>query len=159
MKIPLRPPPIGELLTRLTEPADANRLVTLIAKGIGPAPGGKYRHWDTLQHLTPPDGITPEEWWIAIKLARNQMFKPLPLKSPNGLPFQYAMPDPVLRMMHETDRDASGHIEISEQVTNPSTRDRYIIDSLMEEAITSSQLEGATTTRRVAKEMLRRADK
>src|SRR5271157_2393668 len=155
MKIPLRPPPIGGLLTRLTEPANANRLVTLMAKGIGPAPGGKYRHWDTLRHLTPPDGITPEEWWIAIKLARNQMLKPLPLKSLNGLPFQYAMPDPVLRMMHETDRDASGHIEISEQVTNPSTRDRYIIDSLMEEAITSSQLEGASTTKERAKEMIR----
>ncbi len=33
-------------------------------------------------------------------------------------------------------------------------RDRYIIRSLMEEAITSSQLEGASTTRRVAKDML-----
>ena len=41
------------------------------------------------------------------------------------------------------------------QVTNPETRDRYYIESLIEEAITSSQLEGASTTRRVAKEMFR----
>lgn len=33
--------------------------------------------------------------------------------------------------------------------------DRHIVSSLMEEAIASSQLEGATTTRKVAKEMLR----
>ena len=32
---------------------------------------------------------------------------------------------------------------------------RYLVNSLMEEAIRSSQLEGATTTRRVAKELLR----
>ena len=32
---------------------------------------------------------------------------------------------------------------------------RFLVNSLMEEAIRSSQLEGATTSRRVAKEMLR----
>ena len=44
---------------------------------------------------------------------------------------------------------------MEEQVTGPETRDRYIVRSLMEEAITSSQLEGASTTRQVALEMLR----
>jgi Fic family protein len=53
------------------------------------------------------------------------------------------------------DRDASGRIAFREQVTDPHTRDRYIVSSLMEESITSSQLEGAATTRRVAKQMLR----
>ncbi len=51
--------------------------------------------------------------------------------------------------------DTGGRIAFPEQVTDPHTRDRYIISSLMEEAITSSQLEGAATTRRVAREMLR----
>ena len=37
----------------------------------------------------------------------------------------------------------------------PSIRDTYLINSLIEEAITSSQIEGAATTRKVAKEMLR----
>jgi Fic family protein len=35
-------------------------------------------------------------------------------------------------------------------------RERYLISSLMEEAIYSSQMEGAATTRKVAKDMLRR---
>ena len=39
-------------------------------------------------------------------------------------------------------------------MTNPRTRNRHLVNSLIEEAITSSQLEGAATTRRVAKEML-----
>ena len=40
-------------------------------------------------------------------------------------------------------------------ITNPETRDQYYVASLIEEAITSSQLEGASTTRQVAKEMIR----
>jgi hypothetical protein len=42
-----------------------------------------------------------------------------------------------------------------EAVTTRSTRDRYLLSSLMEEAITSSQMEGAATTRDVAKAMIR----
>jgi Fic family protein len=58
-------------------------------------------------------------------------------------------------MLHGIDRDASGSIRASDQVVNPQTRDTYLIASLSEEAITSSQLEGASTTRQVAKEMLK----
>lgn len=42
-----------------------------------------------------------------------------------------------------------------DEITNPETRDRYYVSSLIEEAINSSQLEGASTTRKVAKDMLR----
>jgi Fic family protein len=44
---------------------------------------------------------------------------------------------------------------VPELVTNSPTRDRYLVSSLIEESITSSQLEGAATTHKVAKEMLR----
>lgn len=49
----------------------------------------------------------------------------------------------------------SSGTSISEQVTSPETRDRYIISSLIREAITSSQLEGAVTTIERAKDMIR----
>ncbi|MGM0577631.1 MAG: Fic family protein [Myxococcota bacterium] len=65
------------------------------------------------------------------------------------------MTEVAQRLAHEIDRDASGSITLSEEVTNTATRDRYIMNSLIEEAITSSQLEGAATTYEVAKEMLR----
>jgi len=67
----------------------------------------------------------------------------------------YSMPDPALEMLHQIDQQASGEIALAEEVTNPATRDRHVVNSLIEEAITSSQLEGAHTTRRVAKDMLR----
>ena len=37
-----------------------------------------------------------------------------------------------------------------------NNKEQYLISSLMEEAIYSSQMEGAATTRKVAKEMLRK---
>ena len=43
--------------------------------------------------------------------------------------------------------------------SNSDDKDRYLINALMEEAIASSQLEGAVTTRRVAKRMLREGRK
>ena len=39
-------------------------------------------------------------------------------------------------------------------IANPQTRSQYIMHSLFQEAVTSSQLEGAATTRAAAKEML-----
>lgn len=123
---------------------------------VGPStPEGKYRHWDTLRHLTPPTGLTIEEWWAGLKLARVSLWRPVPLQDRNGRPFVYGLPDPSLAQIHYIDRNASGHIDLGEQVANPSTRSRYITSSLMEEAITSSQLEGATTTREVAQDMIR----
>ena len=54
-------------------------------------------------------------------------------------------------MLHQVDRDASGRIELPADVANTDARNRYLVNSLIEEAITSSQLEGAATTRRVAR--------
>lgn len=65
------------------------------------------------------------------------------------------MNDAAHEMVHKIDRRASGEITLSEIVTNPHSRNRYVVSSLIEEAITSSQLEGASTTRQNAKEMIR----
>jgi Fic family protein len=155
MKIPVSPPDLPQLAHRLsTDSPGADRIFEIMSMGIGPAPDGKYRHWDILRHLTPPDGLTHEEWWFALKMARQVSYQPLPVTDKNGRPFRYVLVDSLLEMLHEVDRDAGGAIRGHEQVTNPQLRDTYIIKSLMEEAITSSQLEGAATTRQVAKEMI-----
>jgi Fic family protein len=155
MKIPVTPPPLSEVLSSLGTPEAFKRLAEVLSLGIGPAPGGKYRHWDKLRHITPPDGLTSAEWWAAIKFARSQIRREFPLRDRNGKPFTYSTPDPVLELLHAVDRDASGQIAIPEQITNPQTKDRYLQSSLIEEAITSSQLEGAAATREQAKEMIR----
>ncbi len=67
----------------------------------------------------------------------------------------FGMSDPVLEALHLVEREASGQAGIPPALDNPETRDRYLVSSLTEEAITSSMLEGAATTRGIAKEMIR----
>ncbi|MEX1182067.1 MAG: Fic family protein, partial [Gemmatimonadota bacterium] len=124
-------------------------------QGLGPVIDGEYLHWDQLRHRQPPPGLNVRQWWAGIKLARHHLLKPIPLLDEHGNSFVYGTPDPVLRLLHGVDRDAAGGIQMAEEVTNPNTRDRYIINSLIEESITSSQLEGASTTSDVAKHMIR----
>lgn len=155
MRIPQTPPDINALTASFVESeAGAGRLIEILMAGIGPIPDGKYRHWDILRHLTPPTGWTVQEWWFAIKTARRYLMREIPLLDGKRQPFRYAMTDTTLRMLSEIDRNATGAIRGSDQITSPHLRDTYIIKSLMEEAITSSQLEGASTTQEVAKEMI-----
>lgn len=151
MRTPQNPPDFHTM----TRQSDPNRVMEIIAAAHGAVSEGKYLHWDKLRRLRPPDDLTTQEWWLTTKWARRQLYRYLPNWDVSGKPFQYAMVDPVLELVSRIDRDASGRIGISEQVTDPITRDKYIVSSLMEEAITSSQLEGAATTREIAKEMIR----
>lgn len=80
---------------------------------------------------------------------------PIPLTTDSGKPFTFVMVDAIQEMLHKIDQQAAGRIAIADEITNPETRDRYIFSSLIEESITSSQLEGASTTRRVAADMIR----
>ncbi|WP_419934399.1 Fic family protein [Candidatus Palauibacter sp.] len=152
MKIPTSGPTLRELVSDQDLMSAAARILTA---ATGPEVKGRYYHWDKLRHLDPPAGLTTREWWLALKFARAQLAKPITLLDKTGTPFTFSMTDTVLQAIHRIDRDASGKIEISEQVTSPETRDRYIINSLIQEAITSSQLEGAVTTIERAKDMIR----
>ena len=150
MKMPPAPPSLLELSTERY--ADLPHLFT---SGIGKLPENKYLHWSNLRHLEPPKGFSSEDWWLAVKLARGSVRHSLPLEDKMGRPFSFSDSGYLYRMLHEVDRDASGRIELPADVVSTDSRNRYLVNSLIEEAITSSQLEGAATTRRVAKEMLR----
>ena len=152
--MPQRPPDIREIQgIYLSNP----EVFTLIQKeGNKTEDEGKYRHWDILRHLTPPKGLTVEEWWLGIKMKRLLGMKAVPLWDNDKKElFFYNLPDKVFEQLHQIDLGAGGMIEVPQAIINPQTRDQYIVRSLIQEAITSSQIEGAATTRRVAKEMLR----
>jgi Fic family protein len=114
--------------------------------------------------LQPPQGLTSEEWWLKIKFERRSGLRPLPLLDDDegspvfsgGKPFVYGLPDSVLRSLHRIDQRCAGEVAMDEVVTSDAqARERYLVNSLTEEAIRSSQLEGATTSRQTAKELLR----
>lgn len=144
------PPGTGDLVAKLSP----ERFVELMQLGI-PDDGRDYVHWDKLRQLTPPANITHEEWWLLIKFARQPLQRAIPLTDPEGSHFVYGIPDLVARRLHYVDQRCSGEVRMPEVVTaEEQARGHYLVNSLMEEAIRSSQLEGATTTRRVAKELL-----
>ena len=150
MKQPLAPKPLHELFAENSE-----KIFAVLEQRFGPTVGGHYEHWDKLRQREPPEGLTHEQWWLGIKFSRNSQYRELPIRDTRGRPFVYMLPDQVQQALHRIDSQARGWVGISEHVTNPETRDRFIVNSLIEEATTSSQLEGASTTGVVAANMIR----
>lgn len=150
MHQPERPPDVGSLLLDLPHERTVDLLVRLHASPVDAR--GRYLHWDEVRHRTPPTDLTREEWWLAMKLARNTLARPLPLMAKSGRPFRFSNVDRVQECVHAIDQKAGGQILSAGRM--PAERARYLVTSLTEEAITSSQLEGATTTRKVAKRLL-----
>ncbi|MBV9849430.1 MAG: Fic family protein [Armatimonadetes bacterium] len=153
MKPPRTPPAFPELMQETGFP----RLMEVLKFVDALSFNNKYLHWDKLIRYEPPAGLTHEEWWLGLRFSRTPLFKPIPLTDKQGHFFKFLVTDPIPEQLHHIDLGAGGRIGVPEPVTNPETKDQYYMSSLIEEAITSSQLEGATTTREVAKEMIRAA--
>lgn len=146
------PPPTSGLFGA----ANTAQMLKVMQAPIDPRSGESYLHWDKLRRLEPPRDLTPEEWWWRIKiLEREPGMRLLDMEGANGSPFTYSLPDTLLRSLHHVDQHCSGAVAMDEVVTSDrQARGRFLVNSLMEEAIRSSQLEGATTSRSVAKRLL-----
>jgi Fic family protein len=145
-----RAPTVEELVEKL----DTEELLATLREKVEVPE--RYLHWDKLRRLEPPAGLSSEQWWLKVKGAREGDLRPLPLTEPGGGPFRYGVLDSMLRQLHYIDQRCSGEVAMDEVVTSErQAGQRFLVNSLMEEAIRSSQLEGATTSRRAAKEMLR----
>ncbi|PJK12437.1 filamentation induced by cAMP protein fic [Lysobacteraceae bacterium NML120232] len=148
MKLPVKAPSLQEVI-------NAESLAAVLGRGIKPElEEHHYVHWDNLRHRTPPEGLSHEAWWLGIKLARQARAIVLPLREKSGARFKVSITDSMLRKLHFLDREVAGSILGAEDLDGDSLKAKYLHRSLVEEAMTSSQLEGASTTRRVAKEML-----
>lgn len=154
MRRPVEPPSSEKLLTQLIA-EEPSRLAAIMSAVSGPLVSGKYLHWDKLRYYSRPADLSLKEWWLGLKIHRRSLFQTVPLNDRSGRPFQFLLVEPIPERLHEIDLGAGGLIQMPEPIVNPATRDAYCVQSLIEEAITSSQLEGAVTTRRVAKEMIR----
>lgn len=152
MKLPQTPPSFDTHFAKLSGERKAH---ILFFDPAAKATDGRYFHWNELRRRTPPGGLTSEEWWLSIKFWRQRELRPMPLRDKRGQPFVFSAPDTLQKGLHEIDRGLGFALNLPESVMSPDVRDGYIISALLQESITSSQLEGAVTTREVAKEMLR----
>ena len=155
MKVPLLPPLLDPLMAKV----NGQIFGALVQAQVGVTVKGVYLHWDDLRHREPPEGLSHEFWWMGIRLARQSVFQTLPLFDKTGRGFVFGLPEAAQIHLHHIDQDAVGTLRSASEVVTPAHRDEYVLRSLIEESITSSQLEGASTTRKVAEAMLREGRK
>ena len=152
MRKPKAPPKLEILQQRAkADPEQTAKFFEMISSRLV----DKYLHWDKLRYHTPPEGVSNEQWWLATKKQRQSLFKQVPLADRGQRPFQYLKNDFVDETLHQIDQAVATFNQMPEQIKNAETKNRYYVNSLIQEAFTSSQLEGAATTRIVAKEMIR----
>lgn len=111
----------------------------------------KYSYWSDLKYKRRPDGVSAETLWALVSFSRDMLV--------NYVWPMYQVRIPVTnymqRLCHEFDMNFGGSWG-SSSIIPSQDREKYLVSSIMEEAISSSQIEGASSTRKVAKDMLRR---
>ena len=133
-------------ILELLHDVEANKKLNNIDKG--------YPYWDRFKYKVRSLSYDPATLWVYNKLSREKSISKIKLSEIGGFSFKYNITSPILKYLHNFDLHLGGVLE-GRTIIPPDDRNRYLISSIMEEAIASSQLEGAATTREIAKEMLR----
>lgn len=110
-----------------------------------------YWYWSDVKYKKMPSDITIQEFWFAMKF--NRKAKQVFVWDQYGI--KVSVTNKMQRLCHNFDMNFGGAWG-SDSIIPNDDRERYLVSQLMEEAIASSQMEGASTTRKVAKEMLRK---
>lgn len=134
-----------ELLSVMLSPPDGE--VTDMVNRINDT----FEYWDSVKYKRCPAGCTPQQLWTHVKAARMKSRMSVWKKYGITLTLTHQMQ----RLCHEIDMNW-GRVWDTGDTIGSGLKAQYLAGSLMEEAIYSSQMEGAATTRKVAKEMLRK---
>jgi len=110
-----------------------------------------YEYWDTVKYKKCPKNLSSKKLWAYVKASRVRNM--ISVWDKYGIKF--GITNQMQRLCHEFDMNFGGYWGAS-SIISEENKERYLVSSLMEEAIFSSQMEGAATTRRVAKDMLRK---
>ena len=109
-----------------------------------------YEYWDKVKYRANGTGQSPERLWALVKASR--FASAIPAWNKYGI--NICITNQMQRQCHEFDMLFGSFWEASE--SSNKEKIHYLSSSLMEEAIYSSKMEGASTTRIVAKEMLKK---
>lgn len=120
----------------------------------------EYLYWDKVKYKEPaPKGISKEMLWMVIVYLRESQSLKSPIKDKNGHFFKWSKLDYFEEFFHNLDMDTGGEIFSGKGEIDKTNKQKLITRGIMEEAIASSQLEGAATSRQAAKKMLREGRK
>lgn len=116
----------------------------------------EYLHWDKVKYL----GFKKNDinLWKEIKLIRKLISKKFVLNNKHTISLEYGVNDFLQQKLHYLDFNFGAGLQ-KEQLLSDLDKHQYLSNALMEESIFSSMIEGATTTRVKAKDMLRKGKK
>ena len=154
MRLPRPAPPVRSL-TQDFAALDPAAQLDLFAQLSPVDDAGRYLPWDEVRHRTPPERQTHRTWWLSLSTARRSAAVELPLLGKAGVPFWFSNAPPLLAALSRLDRELDGHPLSSDGHLSRDDRQRHLVHLTIDESIRSSQLEGANTSRLIAREMLR----
>ena len=112
----------------------------------------EYPYFDKWKYKTKDWGLGEDKLWSLVKQSRYAK-KRIQLAQGSHFEFSFSNPSIVQEYLHKIDLNLGGTLQ-SGSLIPEDDKNTYLLSSIMEEAIASSQIEGAVTTRRIAKEML-----
>jgi len=133
----------------------AARRQLLQERGYLAAAQDRYLSWDEIRYRPVPGEIAPElAWHVLADLRRANGRSVSHLTDAIGDPFRYHLTDRMMQELLWLEGAAADPLGLT---ARPSEADqkRFMLRTMMEEAISSSLIEGAATTRREAKALLR----
>jgi Fic family protein len=120
----------------------------------------RYLYWDKVRYKEPsPEMISKEDLWFVIKFLRESQRLKTVIEDKDGNIFSWLKLDYFEEFFHEVDMNTGGELFVERGGVDKANKQKLITRGIMEEAIASSQLEGAATSRQAAKKMLREGRK
>ena len=126
-----------------------------VREAVGRADTAKgYLHWNEFRHRPIPSGWKHAELWTLVKLKR--LGKALPhLRAKDNQAFVLNRTDPLSAALHRIDKKEKLWKALAKGGATPDQEVSYRLMAAIEEAHHSSAIEGAVTTRRQSRELLR----
>lgn len=149
-KLPERPPDIFkmDILNYIAEIQHNSDFISQVHEY-----NSRYLYWDELKYRINDPEERAAFWYImkTLRMAKNDVF------GFSNLTLRYSLTSEISKGIHIFDQYLSGTIRVNKKSIRLDNS--YILNSLMEEAVASSILEGAATTRKAAKEILLKGKK
>lgn len=130
-------------------------MVKLQLQGVLKSIQDNYLYWDKLKYKFKSKKYSQEDLWAAVKLHRFLNHKTQKFGNHS---FNYLVTDYIQNALHQFDMHIGGTLGSNIGVAE-TDKTKFIISSIIEEAISSSQIEGAITTRVKAKKMIQQEQK
>jgi Fic family protein len=114
-----------------------------------------YLYWDRFKHkFSATAEFKAEDKWYIVSQFRKISAAELPIKTEKEIPFTWVRLPNMDEVLHKIDMFAGGRLFNKTPILSVGNRHMFLNRGIIEEAIASSQLEGAHTTRKAAKKML-----